>query len=87
MVRAALQPPAAGEFPLMGGMSWIHWVIVIAVVLILFGGRGKLSSIMGDAAKGIRAFKDGLKGEDERPKTEAQLPRTEAEKDRAGVER
>ena len=34
-------------------------------VALLFGGRGKLSSIMGDAAKGIRAFKDGLKGEDE----------------------
>ena len=47
----------------MGSMSWIHWVIVIAVVALLFGGRGKLSSIMGDAAKGIRAFKDGLKDE------------------------
>jgi sec-independent protein translocase protein TatA len=42
-------------------MSWIHWVIVIAVVALLFGGRGKLSGIMGDAAKGIKAFKDGLK--------------------------
>jgi sec-independent protein translocase protein TatA len=49
----------------MGAMSWVHWVIVLAVVALLFGGRGKLSSIMGDAAKGIRAFKDGLKGEDE----------------------
>ena len=45
----------------MGSMSWIHWVIVIAVIALLFGGRGKLSGIMGDAAKGIRAFKDGLK--------------------------
>jgi TatA/E family protein of Tat protein translocase len=45
----------------MGSMSWIHWVIVIAVVALLFGGRGKLSGIMGDAAKGIKAFKDGLK--------------------------
>ena len=67
---------------MMGGMSWIHWVIVIAVVALLFGGRGKLSSIMGDAAKGIRAFKDGLKGEDEveTPRSGA-LPRKEAEKD------
>ena len=48
----------------MGGMSWIHWVLVIAVVALLFGGRGKLSGIMGDAAKGIKAFKDGLKDED-----------------------
>lgn len=72
----------------MGGMSWIHWVIVIAVIAILFGGRGKLSSIMGDAAKGIRAFKDGLKNEDQGVKADpAPLPRTEAEKDRAGVDR
>ena len=35
--------------------------------LLLFGGRGKLSSIMGDAAKGVRAFRDGLKGEDDKP--------------------
>ena len=44
----------------MGSMSIWHWAIVIVVVAVLFGGRGKLSSIMGDAAKGIRAFKDGL---------------------------
>lgn len=45
----------------MGAMSIWHWAIVIVVVAVLFGGRGKLSGIMGDAAKGIRAFKDGLK--------------------------
>ena len=45
----------------MGGMSWIHWLIVAVVALLLFGGRGKLSSIMGDAAKGIKAFQRGLK--------------------------
>jgi sec-independent protein translocase protein TatA len=45
----------------MGGMSWIHWAVVIAVIALLFGGRGKLSSLMGDAAKGIKAFKHGLK--------------------------
>ncbi len=38
-----------------------------AIALLLFGGRGKLSSIMGDAAKGVRAFRDGLKGEDDKP--------------------
>ena len=45
----------------MGGLSPIHWLIVIGVGAVVFGGRGKLSGIMGDAAKGIRAFKDGLK--------------------------
>ena len=45
----------------MGSLSPIHWIIIIGVVLLLFGGRGKLSGLMGDAAKGIRAFRDGLK--------------------------
>jgi sec-independent protein translocase protein TatA len=49
----------------MGAFQPIHWIIVAVVVLLLFGGRGKLSAIMGDAAKGVRAFKDGLKGEEE----------------------
>ena len=48
----------------MGSMSPLHWLIVLAVVLLLFGGRGKISGIMGDTAKGIRAFREGLKGED-----------------------
>lgn len=48
----------------MGAISIWHWLIVALVVLLLFGGRGKLSGLMGDAAKGIRAFRDGLQGED-----------------------
>ena len=36
----------------------------LGVALLLFGGRGKISGIMGDTAKGIRAFREGLKGED-----------------------
>ncbi|MDO1558250.1 twin-arginine translocase TatA/TatE family subunit [Brevundimonas sp. 2R-24] len=66
----------------MGGFSIWHWLIVIAVVLLLFGGN-KLSSIMGDAAKGIRAFKDGLKDDENGPKEgTSSLPRTDAEKDK-----
>jgi sec-independent protein translocase protein TatA len=67
----------------MGTFGPIHWLIVAVVVLLLFGGRGKLSGLMGDAAKGIRAFRDGLKGDEPTaPVTSAQpLPRTEAEKD------
>lgn len=62
----------------MGSMSIWHWVIVGLVVLLLFGGRGKLSGLMGDAAKGIRAFKDGLKDGDKPAETSAgALPRAE----------
>jgi len=66
----------------VGAMSIWHWVIVIAVIALLFGGRGKLSGLMGDAAKGIRAFKDGLKDDDDGPaEGVSSLPRTDAEKD------
>ena len=45
----------------MGTFSIWHWIIVLVVVLVLFGGGGKLSKLMGDAGKGINAFKKGLK--------------------------
>ncbi len=47
----------------MGGFSWWHWVIVLVVVLVLFGGKGKVSDLMGDVAKGIKSFKKGLADE------------------------
>lgn len=54
----------------MGGFGSIwHWLLIIVVVLLVFG-TGKISGLMGDAAKGIKAFKDGLKDEDEAKKTE-----------------
>lgn len=49
----------------MGAFSIWHWIIVLAVVLLLFGGRGKVSAIMGDFGKGLRNFKTGLKGDEE----------------------
>jgi sec-independent protein translocase protein TatA len=52
----------------MGGLSMWHWIIVIAVVLLLFG-RGKISELMGDVAQGIKAFKKGM-SEDETAKAE-----------------
>jgi sec-independent protein translocase protein TatA len=48
-------------------MSWIHWVLLAGVALILFGGRGKVSDLMGDFGKGITSFKKGL-AEKEDPK-------------------
>jgi len=47
----------------MGIGSWWHWLLVLVVVLLLFGGRGKISNIMGDFAQGINAFKKGLKSD------------------------
>ena len=51
----------------MGGLSIWHWLIVGAVILLVFGGKGKISDIMGDVAKGIKSFKRGLAEEEEKP--------------------
>jgi len=48
----------------MGSMSIWHWIIVLAVGLLLFGGRGKISELMGDFAKGIKSFKKGMSEEE-----------------------
>jgi sec-independent protein translocase protein TatA len=48
----------------MGSLSIWHWLIVLAVGLLLFGGRGKISELMGDVAKGIKAFKKGMSEEE-----------------------
>ena len=45
----------------MGTFSIWHWLVVLAVVLILFGGGGKISRLMGDFGKGLKNFKSGLK--------------------------
>ena len=54
----------------MGFTSIWHWIIVLAVVLILFARPGKISGLMGDFGKGLRSFKDGVKGDEE---TEAEV--------------
>ena len=56
----------------MGSMSAIHWLLVAAVVLLLFGGRGKISSLMGDFGKGLQAFKKGVGAQEETPPSTAQ---------------
>lgn len=47
----------------MGTFSIWHWLIVLVVVLVLFGGRGKISSLMGDFGKGLKSFKKNMKEE------------------------
>ena len=47
----------------MGTFSIWHWLIVLVVVLVLFGGRGKIPSLMGDVAKAIKSFKSNMKDE------------------------
>ena len=56
----------------MGSFSLMHWIVVLAIILILFGA-GKLPRVMGDFAKGIKAFKAGMK-EEEEPEATATPP-------------
>ena len=49
----------------MGSFSIWHWMVVLLVVLLLFGG-GKVSSLMGDFAKGIKSFKKGMSEDEEK---------------------
>jgi sec-independent protein translocase protein TatA len=56
----------------MGSLSIWHWIIVIAVVLLVFG-RGKISELMGDVAQGIKAFKKGM-ADDDKPATDPTKP-------------
>ncbi|AOX17699.1 twin-arginine translocase TatA/TatE family subunit [Kozakia baliensis] len=57
----------------MGSMSPLHWLVVLAVVLVLFGGGSKISSLMGDFAKGIKSFKKNM-ADDESLEHNAQQP-------------
>src|ERR1700712_5586591 len=58
----------------MGSFSIWHWMIVLLVVMVLFGGRGKISNLMGDFAQGIKAFKKGMAEDD---KTDAEPAKSE----------
>jgi len=60
----------------MGSFSIWHWVIVLVVVMILFGGRGKISSLMGDFAQGIKAFKKGMSEDEKTAETKTEPVKT-----------
>lgn len=61
----------------MGSMSIWHWLVVAVIVLLLFG-RGKITELMGDVASGIKAFKKGMSEDEETKKAEEEKARLEA---------
>jgi|SRR5947209_7468238 len=65
----------------MGGLSIWHILIIAIVLLLLFGGN-RFSSMMGDVAKGLKSFKQGMADEDEDKRRDyerqRQLPRDQA---------
>jgi sec-independent protein translocase protein TatA len=59
----------------MGSFSIWHWMLFGAVALLLFGGKGKISDLMGDVAKGVKSFKKGLADDDEPTTASTVTPR------------
>jgi sec-independent protein translocase protein TatA len=60
----------------MGGLSWIHWVVVLVVVILIFGTK-KLRNLGGDLGSAVKGFKDGMKQGTAEP--EAAAPATKVE--------
>ncbi len=60
----------------MGSLSIWHWLVVAVIVLLLFG-RGKISELMGDVAGGIKAFKKGMAEDDDVKKAEEEKKKLE----------
>lgn len=58
----------------MGSFSIWHWLIVLAVVVLLFGGRGKVSQLMGDFGKGLNAFKKSMREGDSSFEDKSETP-------------
>ncbi|MCU6435110.1 Sec-independent protein translocase subunit TatA [Undibacterium sp. Jales W-56] len=56
----------------MGSMSIWHWLIVLVVVMLVFGTK-KLGNIGSDLGKAVKGFKDGVKGEEEKPAATQQV--------------
>ena len=71
----------------MGSFSIWHWMLFGAVALLLFGGKGKISDIMGDVAKGVKSFKKGLADDDqEKPAQTAPTSPPRSLESRVGVD-
>jgi sec-independent protein translocase protein TatA len=56
----------------MGGMSWIHWVILLVIVLLIFGTK-KLRNMGADLGGAVKGFKDGVKGSEDAAQKSAEL--------------
>ncbi len=62
----------------MGGMSWVHWAIVLVVVVLVFGTK-KLGNVGSDLGKAVKGFKDGIKGEEDKTAQAADKPAIDVE--------
>lgn len=68
----------------MGSFSIWHWLIVLVIVMLVFGTK-KLGNMGSDLGKAVKGFKDGVKGEEEKPAAadKATIEVTAKEKDKS----
>jgi sec-independent protein translocase protein TatA len=57
----------------MGTMSWMHWLIVLAVVVLIFGTK-KLRNLGSDLGSAVKGFKDGMKSEEDKAQAKTEIP-------------
>ncbi|MBX9901903.1 MAG: Sec-independent protein translocase subunit TatA [Burkholderiaceae bacterium] len=57
----------------MGSLSIWHWILVLVVVVLVFGTK-KLGNVGSDLGKAVKGFKDGIKGEEDKPNSSASAP-------------
>jgi sec-independent protein translocase protein TatA len=67
-----VRPASFREGKELGTFSLTHWLVVLAIILIVFGA-GKLPRVMGDFAKGIKNFKSGMKEDDDLASSPAKI--------------
>ena len=58
----------------MGSFSIWHWLIVLAIIVLVFGGGGKIPKLMRDMGQGITAFKRGMKEDKDKVEADATSP-------------
>jgi sec-independent protein translocase protein TatA len=69
----------------MGSFSIWHWLIVLVVVMLIFGTK-KIGNMGADIGKAVKGFKDGIKGEDEKPAAQSNASSQVADKGTVDVE-
>ncbi len=69
----------------MGSFSIWHWLIVLVVVLLIFGTK-KLGNMGSDLGKAVKGFKDGIKGDEDKPAASGAAPSQVADKSTIDVE-
>ena len=67
---------------MLGGIHPFQLLVVLIVALLVFGGRGRISNIMGDLGKGIRSFRKGMAEDEAKPVTKEDMVDVTPEKDK-----